>query len=57
MDGNLKVGSAGNLFRGIPGTGLIERFKFSEGGGLEYRLDIEGVGHKKVGGHLTAQKL
>lgn len=56
MDYDLKPGSSGNLFRNIPNTPLQERFKIGKGGELEYRVDIVGVGPKKVGGHLTAIK-
>lgn len=51
----MKSGKEGNIFRYIENTPLQERFKANKDGSLEYRVDIKGVGPKKVGGHLTAE--
>lgn len=56
MGKDMKEGSPGNIFRDIPYTPLQERFKIGKDG-VELRVDIVGVGHKKIGGHLTAIKL
>ncbi len=50
-------GSKGNLLRDIENTPLQERLKIEKDGSLGYRVDIKGVGPKKVGGHLTAENL
>ena len=50
-------GSKDNIFRKIENTPLQERFKIEQDGTLGYRVDINGVGPKKVGGHLTTDNL
>ena len=55
--GDFKAGSKDNIFRDIENTPLQERFKVEKDGSLGYRVDIGGVGAKKVGGHLTADDL
>ncbi len=54
---DFKSGSKDNIFRDIENTPLQERFKVDQNGNLGYRVDIHGVGHKKVGGHLTPDDL
>ncbi len=54
---DLKKGSKDNIFRDIENTPLQERFKVKKDGSLGYRVDIKGVGPKKVDGHLTADDL
>ena len=50
-------GSKGNIFRNIDNTPLQERFKIENDGHLSYRVDINGIGPRNIGGHLTADDL
>ena len=54
---DFKRGSEDNIFRNIENTLLQERFKIEQDGTLGYRVDIKGVGPKKVGGHLSVNNL
>ena len=51
--GNFKSGSKNNIFRDIENTPLQERLKIEKDGSLGYRVDINGVGPREIGGHLT----
>ena len=50
---DFKPGSKNNIYRYIKNTQLQERLKIEKDGSLGYRVDIIGVGPKKIGGHLT----
>lgn len=56
---DFSAGSSGNIRRDLKlaDTVLNERLKVDANGDLGYRVDIKGVGHKKIGGHLTASDL